>query len=254
MSISSQYLEELSKRYKKQVEEMREETLKRDELNKQLEERLDKLTTTIETMAAERRTFLSVVYCLLFFGFCSAGVYFFCGRCADRARRRSQVPAIARRKSLDELKPKKTERKRRPSDQAMRIAWRDSEDVQAHKRRKRKRPVHNRSISLGNIKIEKERWPSERQTVVEEATVVLDESDNSILDGCRLSNEVNGDDEVKSKSSQDRDEGEVGLIENVTALSAVDGVVVKKEKKGFKRLLKKVFWMCSFLRFLLIIV
>lgn len=239
MSLSSQYLEELSKRYKKQVEEMREETQKRDELNKQLEERLFKLTTTIENMVAERRTFLSVAYCLLFLGFACFGVYFFCGKRSDFSGDREKSDEIVRRKSVDELKTvTKEEKKRRPSDQVLKIVRYCSlneEDRLRRYRKKKKKVRHNRSISLDSMKL-KNRWPEESETPatkIEEVPVVLDESDNSILEGCKLSKEV----DVKSSQT----DNDVTNESNLTYTNIISNEPVKKEKKSFKRLLKKVF-------------
>ncbi|CAG9832488.1 unnamed protein product [Diabrotica balteata] len=239
MSLSSQYLEELSKRYKKQVEEMREETQKRDELNKQLEERLDKLTSTIENMAAERRTFLSVVYCLLFFGLSCLGIYFFCGRRPEVSRDREELPSAGRRKSVDELK--KEEKKRRPSDQVLKIVRYSSLNEDRKPKKKKKKIYHSRSISLGSIKLDKEKWPEEGEgrSMIEEVPVVLDESDNSILDGCKLSKEV----EIEGQSKSSQTEIECRNEENnlSTYANLISNEPIKKEKKGLKRLLKKVF-------------
>ncbi|XP_072383732.1 SUN domain-containing ossification factor [Diabrotica undecimpunctata] len=239
MSLSSQYLEELSKRYKKQVEEMREETQKRDELNKQLEERLDKLTATIENMAAERRTFLSVVYCLLFFGLSCLGIYFFCGKRPEVSRDREEVPSAGRRKSVDELK--KEEKKRRPSDQVLKIVRYSSLNEDRKSKKKKKKIYHSRSISLGSIKLDKEKWPEEGEgrSMIEEVPVVLDESDNSILDGCKLSKEV----EIEGQSKSSQTEIECRNEENnlSTYANLISNEPIKKEKKGLKRLLKKVF-------------
>ncbi|XP_057671650.1 SUN domain-containing ossification factor [Diorhabda carinulata] len=239
MSLSSQYLEELSKRYKKQVEEMREETQKRDELNKQLEERLHKLTTAIENMTAERRTFLAIAYCLLFLGFACCCVCFFCGKRSDCSRDIEKSVEAARRKSVDELKTAdKEEKKRRPSDQVLKIVRYCSlnEDDRLKRIRKKKKKVrHNRSISLDSIKL-KNRWQEEKETTptptnkIEEVPVVLDESDNSILDGCKLSKEVD------VKSSQIEIESNLTNYTNI-----ISNEPVKKEKKSLKRLLKKVF-------------
>uniref|UniRef100_A0A6P7FB98 SUN domain-containing ossification factor n=1 Tax=Diabrotica virgifera virgifera TaxID=50390 RepID=A0A6P7FB98_DIAVI len=240
MSLSSQYLEELSKRYKKQVEEMREETQKRDELNKQLEERLDKLTSTIENMAAERRTFLSVAYCLLFLGLSCLGIYFFCGKRTEVSRDREEMPSAGRRKSVDDMK-KKEEKKRRPSDQVLKIVRYSSLNEDRKPKKKKKKIYHNRSISLGSIKLDKEKWPEEGEgrSMIEEVPVVLDESDNSILDGCKLSKEV----EIEGQSKSSQTEIECRNEENnlSTYANLISNEPIKKEKKGLKRLLKKVF-------------
>ncbi|CAG9864341.1 unnamed protein product [Phyllotreta striolata] len=196
MSLSGQYLEELSKRYKRQVEEMREESQKRDESNQLLEERLDKLTRIIEDMSAERRTFLSVIYCLLCCGLCCLGVYFFCGSPSGAPIARSGLKDVV--------------------------------EVQPRKRRRKK--GHGRSASLGSIRLggdvkEPEGAVEEPEGAVEEP-VVLEEGDRLMLE-----------EEVELSSSQVDEVVELGGFPSIIG----DKGGAKKDKKGFKRLLKKVF-------------
>lgn len=92
VSLSSQYLEELSRRYKKQVEEMQklektiqsmlDERKKMEDKNQQLEDRLDRLIITMEKWPA------FIFWCLttiIFFG----GICWICG--GDRQNRRLET-------------------------------------------------------------------------------------------------------------------------------------------------------------------
>ncbi|XP_018322013.1 SUN domain-containing ossification factor [Agrilus planipennis] len=91
MSLSSQYLEELSKRYKKQVEEMQrlldktitnlnEENFKNEKRTQKLEDQLTQLTAAIEVLLAERNFWLTLLYWLLVVLIISLFLCLFCGR------------------------------------------------------------------------------------------------------------------------------------------------------------------------------
>ncbi|KAL3281521.1 hypothetical protein HHI36_004728 [Cryptolaemus montrouzieri] len=150
VSLSSQYLEELSRRYKKQVEEMQklmdktlqtvtEERKKMDERHKQLEERLDHLMV----MVGRWPSFLFWFFFTLA-AFC--GVLWLCG--SDRQK---TEPTLSennkRRKSVDVICTEKKQKVRRPSDQALKIV-RSSLLSQERKlsREKRKRKRSNKEI------------------------------------------------------------------------------------------------------------
>lgn len=134
MSLSTQYLEELSRRYKKQVEEMQRlldrtlltlntESKKKDEKNQQLEEQIKELRQIVDMLVTERNTWGSFIYwiCLMTIALFSILTYF---RKTPRYKQSSSEPAgeVQRRKSVDVIRhtaePKK---KRRPSEEALKI-------------------------------------------------------------------------------------------------------------------------------------
>lgn len=136
MSLSSQYLEELSRRYKKQVEEMQrllektintfsEESKQTDERNKKLEEQLEKLTSVVDSLIDERNRWMHSAYCILIAAFGIWFIFAFCRRNSDTKRsvdNGQETVKILRRKSIDvvthQTPPKKT---RRPSEEALKI-------------------------------------------------------------------------------------------------------------------------------------
>lgn len=91
MSLSSQYLEELSRRYKKQVEEMQrlldktittfsEESRKREEKSVKLEEQIATLTSIVDTLVVEKNTWMNVTYWLFLIIIATIGLLTFCRR------------------------------------------------------------------------------------------------------------------------------------------------------------------------------
>ncbi|XP_044752940.1 SUN domain-containing ossification factor isoform X2 [Coccinella septempunctata] len=209
VSLSSQYLEELSRRYKKQVEEMQnlertihsmlEERKKMEEKDKQLEERLENLMITLEKWPSFLFWFLTTITI-----FC--GVFWICG--SERKKNTIDLPKdVKRRKSIDIITCKEKKKVRRPSDQALKIV-RSSLMAEERKlslekrRRKRSNKCLKRSNSINECDINGFRvnnhdtiqdsthragvntnpgdWVEENHRQIE--IVDLDESENSSLD------------------------------------------------------------------------
>nr|CAH7765200.1 unnamed protein product [Callosobruchus chinensis] len=275
MSISSQYLEELSRRYKKQVEDiqnllektivaLREENNKR---NKQLEERLDHLTFTLE--AYKRQFIMSVFYICLFLAVLGGGLYFFCRTSAQATERTiEKAPEILRRKSVDDLTGiPKEKKKRRPSDQVLKIVRYStiSNDEKIRKpKKRRKKPILPTSDSLPSFKSEKccDTLEDNRVDWVEVTNQIgdipfaLEESDNltlelgdlaTELDSSKFSADSRNSKEqalVRAKSEMREENDSTSLVQYKRSNSdclPTPVVKGKKEKKGFKRLFKKVF-------------
>ncbi|XP_023023232.2 SUN domain-containing ossification factor isoform X1 [Leptinotarsa decemlineata] len=248
MSLSSQYLEELSKRYKKQVEEMQlllektvatmhEKTQERAEQNKQLEERLDHLTASIEELTAERRFFFSVVYFLLLFVFICTGFRFFCRTWSKSRHKSEEMDEVL---SLVSEESTKAEKRRRPSDQVLKIVRYSSiNDDERHRRaKKRKKKAAKRSNSVGSLKIKDEDWAQNTHQVIEDVPF-LDENDTLTLEACTFPNDFSKSDSPGRLIEED---SSLQITEpSVNYLKSTPSEPVKKEKKGFKKFLKKVF-------------
>lgn len=280
MSLSSQYLEELSKRYKKQVEEMqtllektlvtlREESSKANERHKHFEERLNNLTANMESLLTERQILFSVLYMSVTIILVSYCVYFFCGKRPKYYENGTEKrPEILRRSSVDVLIQKPQEKKkRRHSDQVMKIVRYSSvqEDDKARKSRKRKKSKIVRSNSTSSLKIIGKSTGNKRQTdwveknrqVVENIPFPLEESDLCILESFISPKNSLGNESPKSEASQNffeiidnlptnTDRTEQAKINDSFNNSNKSDILslnepVKKEKKSFKKLLKKVF-------------
>lgn len=156
MSLSSQYLEELSRRYKKQMEEMqrsfdqvltivKEESKKSEDFYEQctdtqarMNSQLTTLTNTVEILMAERNSWTNVVSWFMHFFitqlFIITIVLYFCGKSdtrkystdstnSDEQQKTNEIAIPKRRKSVDVVRhesPAKR-RKRRPSEEALNI-------------------------------------------------------------------------------------------------------------------------------------
>lgn len=154
MSLSSQYLEELSRRYKKQMEEMQrafdqtlaavnEESRKSEEMHKQyfdsqqhIGAQLASLVTAVDTLMTERNSWSNAASWFMHFFiiqlFIAAIIIYFWGKTESKLS--SNEPCIEdlegeaiiipkRRKSLDIIRhesPAKR-RRRRPSEEALNI-------------------------------------------------------------------------------------------------------------------------------------
>lgn len=280
MSLSGQYLEELSKRYKKQVEEMqtlldktlgtlRDESAKANERHRHFEERLNNLTANMESLLIERQILFSVLYMSVTIILVSYCVYFFCGKRPPSYESGTEKrPEILRRSSVDVLIQKPQEKKkRRPSDQVMKLVRYSSvqEDDKARKSRKRKKSKIVRSNSTSSLKIVGKSTGNKRQTdwvekncqVVENIPFPLEESDLCILESFIQPKNSLGNESPKSEASQnffeivdnvpantDRtDQAKINASFNNSSKSDILSLnePVKKEKKSFKKLLKKVF-------------
>lgn len=294
MSLSSQYLEELSRRYKKQVEEMqhllektivtlREEAQRKDLRNKQLEDRLDNLTVMMESLVAERHNWILSLYCLMTSILVLLGIYFFCRKSTsyvDTTRENKETIEILRRKSIDVVTHSvPVKKKRRPSDQALKIvrcsALSGEEDKhKSNNQRQRKRKKRNltRSNSISNIKdnsytsgsIKSEEeptadWIERNHQIIEDIPFALEESDHTTLEAYPLENELMRlnltnqtptalSSRMNRNSSQNHgshnvSQEEMSIAENdlLNKVNNSAGEPVKKEKRSFKKLFKKVF-------------
>ncbi|KAJ8910175.1 hypothetical protein NQ315_016186 [Exocentrus adspersus] len=217
MSLSSQYLEELSRRYKKQVEEMQhllektivtlnEETQKKDLRNKQLEDRLDNLTIMMESLVAERHNWILSMYCLITTLIIILGIYFFCRKStaySNSTPENKDAIEILRRKSIDVVTHNlSATKRRRPSDQALKIFrssalnndYKHKPMNQRQRKRKKRNLLRSNSISniksnvhtSGSVKSEEEStidWIEKHHQVIEDIPFALEESDHMPLDG-----------------------------------------------------------------------
>lgn len=280
MSLSSQYLEELSKRYKKQVEEMqtllektlstlKEEGFKANERHKHFEERLNNLTVNMEGLLAERQMLFSVFYMSVTTILVSFCVYFFCGkRQIGYGGSTEKRPEVLRRSSVDVLiqKPLQEKKKRRPSDQVLKIVRYSSlqEDDKSRKSRKRKKSKVSRSNSTSSLKtLDKPSvikrpvdWVDENRQIVEDIPFPLEESDLCILETFNSPKNDLGSESPKTNTSQnlfvnvDNSNKDIDMTEQSKINSSLSSSCkseisfnepVKKERKSFKKLFKKVF-------------
>jgi hypothetical protein len=288
MSLSSQYLEELSKRYKKQVEEIQklldktilsinEESKKVDERNKHLEERLIVLTSVVEALIAEKKSWSSTVYCVIVSSLVTLFVVTFCCKIPDPiAAKRIEAK---RRKSMDILPPRAPpqKKKRRPSDQALKIVRSSMEtsDNLARKKKKKKQTTLQRSNSISTLseeRVEIQAWERQESAPatapvdwvegkhLEEVPFVLEESEHSSLEplvltpdkivapnflrtalNARADRGVNGDAvKVERKSASVDETTRLTPTVNGNASFGEAGTP-KKEKKSLKKIFKKVF-------------
>lgn len=281
MSLSSQYLEELSKRYKKHIEEiqtllektlvttLRDEVSKANERHKHFEKRVDELSANVESLLAERQMLFTALYLSATIIIVSYCVYFFCGkRPANYEGSSSQRPKILRRTSVEVLidKQQPEKKRRRHSDQTMKIVRYNSlqEDDKGRKSRKRKKSKIVRSNSTSRIKMKSKGstvqtdWLEKNQQVMENFPFLLEESDLCILDSFDAPKENLGNESPKSETSQtnfdniqtipvkEMDRTDYAKIASSFNISNKSDILpfnepVKKEKKSFKKLLKKVF-------------
>lgn len=286
MSLSSQYLEELSKRYKKQVEEMQrvlerteqalnEVTAKKDEQHRQLEEKLESLTRAMEN----RNSWQTITY-WLFFVICFIFLFYGFNRYSASKSTKSPTskPAeIQRRNSVDvvtRVVPKK--KKRRPSDQALKIVTAAaSGDQEKHHPKKRKKKSSNPSdytfdredkltpiCSSSKIweKPPSPDWVEGRGRVISDIPFALEESDCLTLEALPFVSElssIQGPAYARTAAHfrlgrSSLRNGKVNNLEDIRrrqsspesltgSISSAHEQTPKKEKKGFKKLFKKVF-------------
>lgn len=172
VSLSSQYLEELSRRYKKQVEEMQrflEKTLatlndeikKKDESNKRLENKLQQLSEAVEALIADKEGSFSFVHIIVFFVIFMIGFLSFCRRGEHSKHSHSDEISIEmqRRKSIDVINHNTPAKKqRRPSEEALKISGTYEhllvDDIELRRKikdRKRKKKRLQRSNSITTL-------------------------------------------------------------------------------------------------------
>lgn len=173
MSLSSQYLEELSRRYRKQVDEMqklldstvsalKEETRRKDEENRRLQHQLTTLSATVDALVAEKTSWMGATYWLFLAAIAAVFIMTFCRRSPDQKRLLDDDPdklklnlEPQRRRSIDiishQQKPAKV---RRPSEEALLIAGTYQHLMLENDSRKRKKkkslPTLSRSPSNSN--------------------------------------------------------------------------------------------------------
>lgn len=221
MSLSSQYLEELSRRYKKQMEEMQRlfdktlntlntESKQKDQYNKRLAVELEELKNIVDSLVTERNYWAKFSYCFLLVvivAFCFIGLF----------RRNNFPPSdiveIQRRNSVDVVTHQQPQKKRRrPSEEAMKIkgSYRELmvEDLDGHtfksgrKRKKRKESprsnsfltlpegkevVNNLTKNTDKLELERDKdWVENNK--INDVPVVLEESDNTFLEVTPLIN------------------------------------------------------------------
>ncbi|CAG9771159.1 unnamed protein product [Ceutorhynchus assimilis] len=254
MSLSSQYLEELHKRYKKQVEDMQrvlektlqDVTIKQEERHKQIEEKLESLTRAMENLSKEKSQW-KWFFCCLFVVFVCCFLYG-----ARRFNRWKPAGAgavaksseIQRRNSVDVVVSTKTnkKKKRRPSDQALKIVLAAGDQ---QKKKRKKSPMDGD-------------WVTSRCQIIEDIPFPLEESDTSTLEPVNLvdSSRIDVPDyitttaaSVRLKRSMSMKNGkylpQTTRVESSessnNSLSSNEQSTPKKMRKGFKKLFKKVF-------------
>lgn len=170
MSLSSQYLEELSRRYKKQVEEMqillestisslKEESKRKDDENRLLQQQLALLTVTVDSLIAERSSWVHTTYWLFLVSIATIGLLTFCRRNPEFKRYDDdgeKSTEIQRRKSIDVVthntKPVKI---RRPSEEALKISGSYQhlmvDEVDGRKRKRKKKKSLQRCNSITTL-------------------------------------------------------------------------------------------------------
>ncbi|XP_031332834.1 SUN domain-containing ossification factor-like [Photinus pyralis] len=134
MSLSSQYLEELSRRYKKQVEEMQrlldktintlnEENKKKEERTQHLEDQIVMLRESIDLLIEDKKAWMNTTYWLFLSGVVIVGFLLFCRRNQEFNQpvgdARSTNNQVWRRMSVDAITNKTPVKKRRPSEEAL---------------------------------------------------------------------------------------------------------------------------------------
>lgn len=257
MSLSGQYLEELSKRYKKQVEEMQrvlektETTLRdvstlKDERLKRLEDKLEQLTRSVEALSSEKDNWKSLVgLLLLVIGATFLGYGYQWIRTAPTGRTGDKSHTVQRRNSVDVVigAPVK-KKKRRPSDQALKIVAASGDS----RKRKKKTSAHSNEAFTAN-------WVEGR--AIEDVPFPLDEADSSV-EGLPPLKTIDLP-PVYVKTARQFRLGRASLRNGVqtvvepkkrhsSPVASLDGSMdstrdhsPKKERKSLRKLLKKVF-------------
>ncbi|KAK9680379.1 Sad1 / UNC-like C-terminal, partial [Popillia japonica] len=173
MSLSSQYLEELSRRYKKQVEEIQklldktiitlnEEGKKHDDRIRKLEHQINNLTVAVQLLVDEKNSWMATTYWLFLVVIVVCCIFTFCGKKESQQHGIDrETVKVQRRKSIDVVNHNEPAKKiRRPSEEALKISgtYKDllKDDVELKKRlrerkRKRKKVTISRSNSIGML-------------------------------------------------------------------------------------------------------
>lgn len=177
MSLSSQYLEELSQRYKKQVEEMQrlldktintlsEENKRKEDRTEKLEEQIILLRESVNGLIVEKNSWITTTYWLLLTGIIVIGFLLFCRRNQEhkqpKLEERTNNSEIQRRKSVDVITHKTpVAKKRRPSEEAsmmingtysnLMINETDTNSVKLKDRKRRKKKQGNQQPKSNSI-------------------------------------------------------------------------------------------------------
>ncbi|KAJ8956816.1 hypothetical protein NQ318_014230 [Aromia moschata] len=273
MSLSSQYLEELSRRYKKQVEEiqnllektvvsLREESFKKDLRNKELNDRLDNLTSIIESLNKGKSNWFLTAYCIIFSVTFMLSIQFFCRRYSSSkpATGVKKVPEILCGKCNCSVVKNASEKHRRPSDQALKILYSSSlykndENIYSQRQKKRKkRHTLKKSNSIADIKDDKSYvdpnseaksnldWVESSHQIIEDIPYILEDCDHSALEGYPLANEAVKAETPNSSVSVtvSTDTSPTGSTKNeVTGRASEDNNSLKKQGNGNSQSLKK---------------
>lgn len=230
MSLSTQYLEELSRRYKKQMEEMqrlfdktlnslKNEDKKKDEHNKRLEKELEELKQIVHGIMAERNSFSKLFYFILLaivLIFCFVN---FCRKPVTNPQP-SHIVEVHRRSSVDVISRNKPPKKqRRPSEEALKIKGSykelmvdqtNEEHVSKNSKKRKKRKESPKSTCFATVTEESENViktlnPSGisvtapavvksddwvENNEIKDVPVILDESEHTVLESTPS---INGD-------------------------------------------------------------
>lgn len=247
MSLSGQYLEELSKRYKKQVEEMQRviektETTLRDAMNdqrlKRLEDKLEQLTRSVDALSSEKDSWKMLVWLLWFVIGATFLGYGYKRIRTPRTNRTSH--SVQRRNSIDVVIPVK-KKKRRPSDQALKIVASSASGDS----RKRKKKMSSKCLD------ESSDWVELRGRVIEDVPFPLEEADSSV-EGLPPLETIDPPVYVKTArqfrlvrtSLRNGGVKEEKKQRHSSPVASLDGNIdhsPKKERSSLRKLLKKVF-------------
>lgn len=287
MSLSSQYLEELSRRYKKQVEEMQrllektittldEERKGKDDRIDRLEAKIGQLTQSIEALVAERDNSFNPLHWLVLILVTTIGIFTFCRRHDHKHfASASSLVEIHRRKSIDVVNHHTPAKKqRRPSEEALKISGTYEhlllDDAELRKRtreRKRKRkkglqrsnsittlgeehqykaitPEFNPTIPTIPTWLRQESAPAQvphnwnaNLSGLDEAPIVLEESDNNPLQDMPLPKLLQEKDKAAGISSNGR--AVLLPVRKISSPAFLKAVETRKPKNGFFELIEK---------------
>ncbi|KAK5646558.1 hypothetical protein RI129_005022 [Pyrocoelia pectoralis] len=246
MSLSSQYLEELSRRYKKQVEEMQrlldktintlnEENKKKEERTQHLEDQIIMLRESIDLLIEDKKAWMNTTYWLFLSGVFIVGILLFCRRNQEYNQltttdTRSSSNQVWRRMSVDAITNKTPVKRRRPSEEALLhygaytdLVVDELDSREKLKNRKRKKKSLQRSNSITTLEEEvvdkvdnSENVPNTCQFVPNSNSTQIWRRSNSVLPNITI--------DWSSSSSKDKiedspfilDESEHSALEQLT--------------------------------------
>ncbi|KAH1024846.1 SUN domain-containing ossification factor [Dendroctonus ponderosae] len=287
MSLSAQYLEELSKRYKKQIEEMQraldkterdlvESTAAERERYKRLDDKFEALMNTVEALKDEENNWKSIAFFLVFFICCTFLACFFNRVASPKPATDPSGTAaeIQRSHSVDVVtRVAAKKKKRRPSDQALKIVAGPGEQERKKRKKKTSNPETSKMDTTENSfdplcassKIwtkPNTDWVESRGQIIEDIPFPLEEPDSCTLKVSPLLSEpptvIEAPGFLKTAANfrlgrASLKSGNLINLEvknrNPSPVPSANGSIssgatepsAKKEKKGFRKLLKKVF-------------